>query len=123
LSRAAASQLVGIIRLSRGEHLGVNKRNKKRFEAQQMLTQLNALAHDVIVWARTWLSPHFPKLMRLGIKRMLRDVFHITGHIVFDHNGKLCRCVLKADPLASKLAPALRALLAPEHIAISVGET
>jgi hypothetical protein len=103
--------------------LGVNKRNKKRFEAQQMLTQLNALAHNVIVWARTWLSPHFPKLMRFGIKRMVRDVFHSTGHIVFDHNGKLCRCVLnKADPLASRLATALRAWLAPEHVAISLGE-
>ena len=31
--------------------LGMKKRNKKRFESQQMLTQLNALAHNVLVWA------------------------------------------------------------------------
>ena len=30
--------------------LGNKKRNKKRFYAQQMLTQLNALAHNVLVW-------------------------------------------------------------------------
>lgn len=103
--------------------LGINKRNKKRFEAQQMLIQLNALAHNVIVWTRTWLAPHFPKLMRYGIKRMVRDVFHVTGHIVFDHTGKLCQCVLNQDdPLATGLATALSALLASEHVAISLGE-
>ena len=41
--------------------LGITKRNKKRFEAQQMVVQLNALAHNVIVWTRCWLAPHYPK--------------------------------------------------------------
>jgi hypothetical protein len=104
--------------------LGITRRNKKRFEAQQVLVQLNALAHNVIVWIRSWLAPHFPKLARFGIKRMLRDVFHVTGFIVFDSTGKLCHCVLnQADPLAQGLAAALSALLTSEHVAISLGET
>ncbi|HEX9923536.1 MAG TPA: hypothetical protein VGD99_12840 [Anaerolineae bacterium] len=51
------------------------KRNKKRFEAQQVLIQLEALAHNVLVWARQWLAPRCPKIARLGIKRLVRDVF------------------------------------------------
>jgi hypothetical protein len=36
--------------------LGLTKRNKKRFEAQHMLTLLGSLAHNVVVWARHWLA-------------------------------------------------------------------
>jgi hypothetical protein len=36
--------------------LGITQRNKRRFEAQQMLVQLNALAHNLIVWSRQWLA-------------------------------------------------------------------
>ena len=37
--------------------LSTSKRNKKRFEAQQVLIELEALAHNVLVWARHWLTP------------------------------------------------------------------
>lgn len=33
------------------------KRNKKRFEAQQILSALELLAHNVLLWARGWLAP------------------------------------------------------------------
>ncbi len=36
--------------------LGLTKRSKKRFEAQQMVVLLGSLAHNVVVWARRWLS-------------------------------------------------------------------
>src|SRR6185312_3089120 len=36
--------------------LGIGKRSKKRFEAQQMLILLGSLAHNVVVWARHWLA-------------------------------------------------------------------
>ena len=42
--------------------LGLSKRNKKRFEAQQIVVLLSALAHNVLVWARSWLVPHHPRL-------------------------------------------------------------
>lgn len=104
--------------------LGISKRNKKRFEAQQMLTQHNALAHNVIVWSREWLAPHFPKLQRFGIKRMVRDVFHCTGWIGFDHAGIVSQITLnEADPLANGLVKALSALFALEQLVISLGET
>jgi hypothetical protein len=103
--------------------LGVTKRNKKRFEAQQMVTQLNALAHNTIVWARQWLSPYVPRIRQWGIMRMVRDVFHGSGQIVFDHRQSIAHIMLNpADPLAKGLAPGLFALLGAEHIAVTLGE-
>ena len=104
--------------------LGVTKRNKKRFAAQQMVTQLNALAHNTIVWARRWLMPYVPRMRQWGIQRMVRDVFHVSGQIVFAHRQSISQIRLNpADPLAKGLAPGLFALLGSEHIAVTLGET
>jgi hypothetical protein len=103
--------------------LGMTKRNKKRFAAQQMVTQLNALAHNTIVWARQWLLPYCPILRRWGIVRMVRDVFHVGGRLGFDHRHGISHILLNAgDPLAKGLVTGLRALLESEHIAVTLGE-
>src|SRR5712691_3626679 len=60
----------------------LTKRNKKRFEAQYMLVLLGTLAHNVVVWARRWLSSQ--KIHRYGPLRMVRDVFHVSGLLRFD---------------------------------------
>ena len=67
--------------------LGLTKRNKKRFEAQQILVLLGSLAHNVVVWARQWLSKPEAKLKGYGMLRMVRDVFHISGFLLFDPLG------------------------------------
>jgi hypothetical protein len=103
--------------------LGMTKRNKKRFEAQQMLTLLGSLAHNLIVWARGWLRSEQPKLRRYGIVRMVRDVLQISGQLVVDGVGHLVRIILnQAAPLAPGLVAALARLLAPAHIAVTLGE-
>jgi len=104
--------------------LATSKRNKKRFEAQQVLIQLEALAHNILVWARQWLAPHCPKIARLGIKRLVRDVFQIDGFLFFDQAVDLLHIVLnRADPLAKELSTGLASLLALEHVAVTLGET
>ena len=96
---------------------------KKRFEAQEMLMLLGTLAHNVIEWARGWLSAQQPKLARYGMLRMVRDVFHITGQIRLDGYGHVNRIVLnQAAPLVRGIVSALQVLLAPTHIAISLDE-
>ncbi len=103
--------------------LGLTKRAKKRFPAQQMVLALGTLAHNVLVWARRWLVPHAPILARYGLVRLVRDVWHISGVVVWRH-GVLCHIVLnQSAPLAPALAGALRVLLSPEHVAVSLGET
>jgi hypothetical protein len=102
--------------------LGLTKRNKKRFEAQHLLTLLGSLAHNVVVWARHWLA--VPQVQQCGILRMVRDVFHVSGFLCFDAFGSVVAIVLNQDArLARLLAQSLRALLTPLHIVVSLGET
>ena len=104
--------------------LATSKRNKKRFAAQQILIQLEALAHNLLLWARQWLMPNCPKLARLGIKRLVRDVFQMDGFLVFDQAARLLQIHLnQADPLAKELTCGLASLFALEQVTLSLGET
>jgi len=103
--------------------LGINKRNKKRFEAQQMLGQLNALAHNLIVWAREWLTPAWQRLKHYGMLRMVRDVFPICGLVHYDREDHIRKIVLNEwDPLAPPLCAGLQTLLAPLHVDVNLGQ-
>jgi len=104
--------------------LGLTKRSKKRSEAQQMVVLLGALAHNVIVWARHWLAPYEPKVRRYGLKRMVRDVFHVSGFLVHSARGRLVSVVLNQQaPLVRGLARSLDVLLRPSHVAVNWGQT
>ncbi len=90
-----------------------------------MVLALGALAHNVLVWARAWLVPHVPALARYGLRRLVRDVFHMSGLLLFDPaTGQVRGVVLNvAAPLAAALHTALRVLLAPAHVAVTLSET
>ena len=112
----------------KGDHqgLGSTKRSKKRFEAQQMVMLLGSLAHNVVIWARRWLTQtdRPAKLRHYGILRMVRDVFHVSGFLVFDALDQLIEIVLnQAAPLAPVLVESLRELLTPVHVALHLGQT
>src|SRR5437764_5401533 len=113
----------------KGDHqgLGSTKRSKKRFEAQQMVMLLGTLAHNVVIWTRRWLTQTAAapaKLRHYGILRMVRDVFHISGFLVFDALDQLVEIVLnQAAPLAPVLVDSLRELLTPAHVALNLGQT
>jgi hypothetical protein len=103
--------------------LGITKRNQKRFAAQQMMAQLNAWAHNLIVWSRRWLAQTWDKVENLGILRMVRDLFHLSGLVHFRSDGRIERITLnQADPLAPGLCAGLSPLLVPLHVAVSLGE-
>jgi len=59
--------------------LGITKRNKKSFEAQQMLSYLNALAHNLLIWLRRWLSQRWSAVMNIGLLRFIREILHLNG--------------------------------------------
>ena len=110
----------------KGDHqgLGSTKRSKKRFAAQQMVILLSSLAHNVVVWAQQWLSTPSSPVRHYGTLRMVRDVFHVSGFLVSDALDHLVHIVLnQAAPLAPPLVDSLRELLAPAHVAISLGQT
>ena len=102
--------------------LGIGKRSKKRFAAQQMVMLLGSLAHNVIIWARSFLAS--PALRQYGMLRMVRDVFHISGFLVTDALGQVVQLVLnQAAPLAPTLVNPLCTLLACTHVAVNLGQT
>lgn len=108
--------------------LGITKRHKKRFQAQRLLMLLGTLAHNLLIWARRWLaaaSPqHARRLQQYGIKRMVRDLAHISGILTFDAHGRLLSIALfQASSLSLLILLPLRLLLAPFSIAISLDNT
>ena len=103
--------------------LGITKRNKKRFEAQQMVMLLNQLAHNVLIWARGWLAEALPQIERYGLLRLVRDIWHISGFVERDRHGQIIRIVLnQLAPLARGLGMALRRLLAPSQVVVNLGQ-
>jgi hypothetical protein len=104
--------------------LGITKRNKQSFEAQQMLTCLNLLAHNLLIWFQQWLAQRWSAVTQLGLLRFIRDVLHISGGVFLDENQRVSMLVLNpADPMAQPVALALRSLLSPSDIVIILGKT
>jgi hypothetical protein len=104
--------------------LGMTKRNKKRFEAQEMVLQLGALAHNVLVWAKGWMVGAAPRLAGYGIARLVRDVMGIVGKVTIGREGELRRIVLnEADRLARWALPGFRELAAGTEVRVALGPT
>jgi hypothetical protein len=104
--------------------LGVTKRRKKSFTGQQMVALLGALAHNVVVWAKRWLSCDAPKLKRYGVQRMVRDVLAVSGFVEVGKGERIKRVVLNSgSALGRACATALRVLLEAEHVRVTLGET
>ncbi len=98
---------------------GMGKRHKKKAEAQDMLVLLNVLAHNVLVWARSWLAEETPQLSRYGTLRFVRDLMSISGVVELDQRSNVRRIILnRAAMLARGLLSALRRLLLQEDVVI-----
>jgi hypothetical protein len=99
---------------------GMVKRQKRKAAAQDMLVLLNQLAHNVLMWARHWLTASAPKLARFGILRLVRDMLSVSGIVELEQRKlSIKRIVLnRAAPLASGFLNALRAMLLPQHVSI-----
>ncbi len=103
--------------------LGTSKRNKKRFYAQVTLGFLEALAHNILVWARHWLAQLCPKIARFGMLRLVRDVFHMNGLIFFNQDAEIIKIILsRDDPFAKELCIGFNSLFAKEHLAVILDE-
>jgi hypothetical protein len=102
---------------------GLGRRNKKCFAAQAMLLWLECLAHNVLIWARTWLAPAAPVIAGYGLLRLVRDALAIPGRLCLNERGGIQTLVLsRAHPLAAKLLMALQQLLAPQQTQVCLGE-
>jgi hypothetical protein len=102
---------------------GLGRRNKKCFAAQAMLLWLECLAHNVLVWTRSWLAPTAPVIASYGLLRLVRDALAIPGRIGLDTQGNMQTMILcRSHPLAAKMQQALQRLLAQQSTRVCLGE-
>jgi hypothetical protein len=103
--------------------LGLTKRNKRSFPAQEMLVLLAQLAYNLLTWTRVRLAARSPRLGKFGPLRMVRDLFHITGRLVFDGEGRLLGITLcQTHELAAHLVQAVSSFLAQDGTALNLGQ-
>jgi hypothetical protein len=96
--------------------------------AQRLLMLLGTLAHNLLIWSRRWRSRSSPqqasRLRQYGIKRMVRDLYQISGTLSFDRRGRLHVISLQpTSSLAKLMLVPLQKLLALSHIAVNLGQT
>jgi hypothetical protein len=89
-----------------------------------MIMLLNSLAHNVLVWARGWLSAEQPQAKRYGILRLVRDVFGVSGFLESNEDGEIKRLVLnKGSAIARSFLLSFQALLRAQAITVELGST
>jgi hypothetical protein len=88
--------------------LGITKRNKRSFYAQEMLILLAQLAYNLIIWMRREMVRFVPFWAQIGILRFVRDAFSIRGKLLLDSQGRLLELSLDQNhPLAEKFLNAI----------------
>jgi hypothetical protein len=92
--------------------LGITKRNKRNFHAQEMLVLLAQLAGNLITWTRNEMARHVSSWHGFGCLRMVRDLFQIPGKVQIDTQGRILKITLNRDHIYAArflagLAPAL----------------
>jgi hypothetical protein len=104
--------------------LGLQRRNKKSFAAQEILVLLAQLAHNLMIWMRNALvAAAHPRFRKYGVLRLIRDVCQIAGQIIFDEQGNICEIRLNhRHPLARYLVCLRRTLQRQSDSTLNLGE-
>ena len=115
----------GVETQNRGDKqgLGLSRRNKHLFEAQEMLVLLAQIAHNVVIWTRNELAQADPRMQKYGIQRTVRDVLQIPGQIHVDCDGNVELITLnEKHPLAPVFQKAFAPSLAAVDLSLILGQ-
>ncbi len=103
--------------------LGLSRRNKHRFAAQEMLVLLAQLAHNLVIWTRNDLAQVDQQFERYGIQRTVRDALQIPGFVQFNVQGRIRQITLNENhPLASSIQRAFRVSLPMDELSVNLGK-
>lgn len=61
--------------------LGLAIIRKRLLPAQKLVVLLVELAHNILIWARSWLGEHAPRLREYGIVRLIGQVWAVPGRV------------------------------------------
>jgi len=103
--------------------LGLARRNKHRFAAQEMLVVLAQLAHNLVIWTRNDLAQADQRLQKYGIQRTVRDVLQIAGRIQINAHGQVQQITLnERHPLAIAFQAACAQWFANDDLSLNLGQ-
>ena len=91
--------------------LGLATIRKHRLAAQTIVILLMQLAHNVLLWARRWLSQAAPHLHEYGIVRLIGQVWAIPGRIKLTEQGLQRVRLRREHPRAREVCRGFRPLL------------
>ncbi len=103
--------------------LGLSRRNKHSFAAQEILVLLAQLAHDLVIWTRNDLAQVDQRFKKYGIQRTVRDALQIAGRIQINATGQVERITLNENhPLAATVQMAFVTSLATDDLSVNLGK-
>jgi len=73
--------------------LGIEKRRKKNFWAQEALVLLAQLSHNLLVWFKRWFLGG-TEAAKLGVERLVREVMRMPGEVRIGRRGRKVRLKL-----------------------------
>ncbi len=89
---------------------------KHHLSAQKMVILLMQLAHNVLLWARQWLSEAAPRLAEYGIIRLIGQVWAIPGRLKLTDRQVLRIRLGPAHPRTRDVCRGFRPLLLHHHL-------
>ena len=96
--------------------LGLATIRKHRLPAQKMVILLMQLAHNVLLWARQWLSEAAPRLREYGVIRLIQQVWAIPGRLKLTDHQIRCIRLRPAHPRTRDVCRGFRPLLLTHHL-------
>jgi hypothetical protein len=102
--------------------LGLAVIRKRLLPAQKMVVLLVQLAHNILLWARQWLSKHAPRLRDYGIVRLIGQVWAIPGRVKLSDNDGVVRVRLRREhPRARDVCQGFLTLLPQRQTLVVLG--
>lgn len=85
---------------------------KRRLAAQRLVVLLTQLAHNVLLWSRTWLAAQAPRLRQCGIVRLVQEVWAVPGRVKLSAEAVQRVRLRREHPRARDVCCGFRSLLA-----------
>jgi hypothetical protein len=98
--------------------LGLAVIRKHLLPAQKVVVLLIELAHNLLMWARSWFAERAPRLRHYGIVRLIQSVWAIPGRIKLSDKGVQRVRLRGAHPRARDVCWGFRPLLADSPIEV-----
>ena len=102
--------------------LGLALIRKRLLPAQKLVVLLVELAHNILIWARSWLGEHVPPLREYGIVRLIGQVWAIPGRVKLSDKEGVVRVRLRREhPRAREVCQGFLSLLPQRQTLVVLG--